>query len=419
MLTRPHPAGAQAREAAPIGRDEAIRLLQPLAGRRGLLLAVSGGPDSVALMRLAALWHAAVSDPPRLLAATVDHGLRAGSGAEAETVRGWAEALGLEHVTLSWEGPKPVTGIQAEARRVRYSLLAALARARGLEAVVTAHQREDQAETFLLRLARGSGVGGLAAIREESRIDGMTILRPLLAVPRARLAATLAAFGQPALEDPTNADPRFARARLRALAPALAAQGLTAARLAATAARLARAEAALAAATDALVAKAVRLAPNGTARMKLQSLIEAPEEIRLRVFARAAVAIGRDGAIPRLERLEALAHWACERRPGSARTLAGARFRRVNGDITVIPEAGRAGFPAAAIAPGVPLLWDGRFRLDAPPGSRASLVVADRSGAPVVLAADGSCLADCASAAAAGIAVRFIRAGALFGGRSE
>jgi tRNA(Ile)-lysidine synthase len=181
----------------------------------GLLLAVSGGPDSAALMRLAAHWRHRAG--VQLAVATVDHGLRADSQVEARTVGEWAAALGLPHAVLYWRGEKPVRAIQEKARDARYALLFAHARALGAEAVATAHHADDQWETIVFRLARGSGVGGLAGMARDQIFPDGRLIRPLLGLPKQALVDYCRAQGQGFFEDPANGDQAYARARLRAL----------------------------------------------------------------------------------------------------------------------------------------------------------------------------------------------------------
>ncbi|MCP5412979.1 MAG: tRNA lysidine(34) synthetase TilS [Alphaproteobacteria bacterium] len=193
---------------------------------------MSGGGDSLALMHLAAS-HAAAAKSPAPIMLTVDHGLRKGSAGDARKVAGWAKALGLKAHVLTWRGDKPKRGIEAAAREARYRLMGAWMVKQGAAALCVGHTQDDQAETFLLRLARGSGVDGLSAMGALSRwpvagFAGLAVVRPLLDRSRAELRAYLAAAGQDWLDDPMNDDPAFDRVRLRALAPALAEAGLTA-----------------------------------------------------------------------------------------------------------------------------------------------------------------------------------------------
>ncbi len=219
--------------------------LGPAASRPApLAIAVSGGPDSVALLHLA---HQAF--PGAVTALTVDHGLRVGAAAEAATVARHCAAAGIPHVTLCWVGNKPKANIQAAARAARYGLMADWCAANAVPLLATAHHADDQAETLLLRLARGSGSGGLTGIRAWRPLgQGVTLVRPLLGVRRAELAAIAAATGWPLVDDPANRDPRHDRTRARALLAAT--PWLDAASLATAASHLAEAEAALVWAAD-------------------------------------------------------------------------------------------------------------------------------------------------------------------------
>lgn len=186
----------------------------------GLLLAVSGGPDSLALMRLAAQWRESGAKVP-LFVATVDHGLRENAAAEAETVGQWARALDLPQETLVWRGDKPRHAIQERAREARYALLFAHARRLGAAAVATGHHADDQWETVLFRLARGSGIAGLAGMARQQDFPDGRLIRPLLAVPKQVLVDFCRQSGQEFFDDPSNANPDFARTKLRALASPL------------------------------------------------------------------------------------------------------------------------------------------------------------------------------------------------------
>ncbi|MBX6324145.1 MAG: tRNA lysidine(34) synthetase TilS, partial [Rhodospirillaceae bacterium] len=217
----------------------------------------------------------------RLTALIVDHALRPDSAREARQVAAWLRRRGLSAVVLRREGPRPAADVQAAARAARYRLLTQWCRNRGVLHLLLAHHREDQAETLLLRLARGSGLNGLAAMPAIAELDGVRLLRPLLGVPKARLKRTLEALGQPWIEDPSNQEPAYARVRLRRLSPMLAAEGLTAARLAATAERLGLARAALDRATAELLAGAAALRPEGYLVLGLEALAAAPVELSL------------------------------------------------------------------------------------------------------------------------------------------
>ncbi len=232
----------------PVTLTETKSFFAGLSKHSALVLAVSGGPDSTALLYLASRWRAGLKSGPNLIAVTVDHGLRMESASEAKAVARLCRKLGVTHKTLRWTGTKPKTGLQDAARRARYDLLAKEAARRGARHVLTAHTLDDQAETILFRLSRGSGLSGLAAMARESELSGVVIVRPLLDVPKARLIATLRKARIAFADDPSNRDPRFTRPRWREIMPLLAKEGLSAQRLSVLAARIRRAEAALTAA---------------------------------------------------------------------------------------------------------------------------------------------------------------------------
>ena len=235
--------GRTPQPAVPVSPDEADATFTMLAGRR-VLLGVSGGPDSVALMGLITGW-ARRHGQTLPTVAVVDHGLRPASADEAAFVVASAEALGLAAAILPWTGPKPASALQDNARRARYRLLAAHARAIGADMLVTAHTEDDQAETLMMRLASGSGLTGLAGMRQQTRSAGIAHARPALGWSKASLIATCRQHGWGWINDPSNADHRFARVRWRGVLPVLAAEGLDAGRLGVLARRLAAADEAL------------------------------------------------------------------------------------------------------------------------------------------------------------------------------
>lgn len=350
---------------APVSAAEFAALMAPFAPFEPaphLAVAVSGGADSVALALLADTWARAQGG--RITALTVDHRLRPESAAEAAQVGRWLAARGIAHCCLPREGPPPRGDVQAQARAARYRLLEAWCEAAGVLHLLTAHHREDQAETLLLRLARGSGLDGLAGMAAVAEHAACRVLRPLLGTPRARLRATLAAAGQAWIEDPSNRDPAYARSRLRAAAAALAAAGLTADRLAATAAQLARARAALEAQVAALLAAAVALHPAGFARLDAAALRRAPEEVGLRALAALVATIGGAEFPPRLERLVRLYRRLPDGLAGG-RTLGGCRLLPRRGGVLVCREPAAMAPPIAAV-PGGRVHWDGRFVLSLP-----------------------------------------------------
>ncbi len=345
-------------DALPVSPAEALAALTPMPGRDGVVLAVSGGADSLALLHLWADARALEPNLPRAVVVSIDHGLRAEARDEAAFVGRIAVERGLAHRVLRWEGEKPVANLQAEARAARRRLLAEAARAEGLDTVVLAHHADDQAETFLLRLARGSGVAGLAGMARVRRDDGLAWFRPLLTFPKARLVATLAARGATWIEDPSNGDARFERARMRAAMPGLAALGLSRDRLVATAAAMARGAAVIDDAVDDLMRRAGTAHPAGWVRLEAGLHAAARAEVRLRLLSRLIATVGEAAYGPRLAACEELdaALGAGER---VVRTLAGVRVERRRGFLWFVPEAGRT--RERVVRPGERISWAGRI----------------------------------------------------------
>jgi tRNA(Ile)-lysidine synthase len=334
--------------AAPVSSAEAKTLFGPLAHLPVLVLAVSGGPDSTALLMLAARWRAARKAGPKLLAVTVDHGLRQESAGEARAVKRLARRLGVPHRTLRWPGDKPLTGLQEAAREARYRLLAAFAKSAKAHHILTAHTLDDQAETVLIRMTRGSGVTGLAGMAPMSPLPvgcDIMLVRPLLEMPKARLVATLARAKIDFADDASNSDPRFTRARLRALMPGLAREGLDARRLVLLARRLRRADAAIDAAVDAAATGAAAASPSecrwpdrGAIVLDAEKFGRLPAEVALRLLGRAITQAGEERAI-RLGKLETLYEALASAK--AAANGPGFRLRRTLGGALVTLAAGR------------------------------------------------------------------------------
>jgi len=200
----------------PLSASDFAHLMAPFApfeARPAVAVAVSGGRDSVALAVLSHGW--AVERQGRVLALIVDHGLRPESATEARVTGERLAALGIEAETLVWSGAKPATRLQQAAREARYRLLFDACRRHGILHLLTAHHANDQAETVAMRAAHDSGLDGLAGMAALVEHRDARLLRPLLAVPRARLTATLEARGIGWIDDPSNEDRRFERVRVR------------------------------------------------------------------------------------------------------------------------------------------------------------------------------------------------------------
>ncbi len=350
-------------QVRPIISDAALAsAFAPLERYPSAALAVSGGPDSMALMHSARRWADLTGRGPGAFAVlTVDHGLRPGSGDEAAFVAAQAERLGLPHATLTWLGEKPKTGIQAAARRARYDLMTAYCRAHGAGCLATAHTADDQAETFLIRLRRGSGLDGLAAMAAVSERGGTPLIRPLLGLPKARLAAYLRSLGIPFVSDPSNSNISFERVRLRLAMKAFAAAGIPRPALTLSASRLGRSREAL----DRVAAEFLerhfsvsRLGQGDLDRDQFQAL---PAETALRVLTRVLTLIGGKDEAPRMMKAERLLE---ELRMGKREAaLGGCLVIATPARLSFYREPGRIALTRSPCRAGHECTWDGRFLL--------------------------------------------------------
>lgn len=319
-------------------------------------VAVSGGGDSLALMLLLADW--ARAQGAILCVASVDHGLRPEAAAEADFVAGEAARLGLEHTTLRWDGWDGTGNLQDAARHARYRLLAGWARECGLDAVALAHTLDDQAETFVMRLARAAGVDGLAAMPARRRQDGALFVRPLLAVRRADLRAFLQDRGQAWIEDPSNRDRGFERIRTRDALAVLDGLGITAPVLGEVAGHMAKAREAL----DwhaYLEARRLARAERGDILIERKGWRTVNDEIARRILRSALMWIGGADYPPRRAKLEGLIAALAR---GEGATLAGCLIRTGDESIRIGREPGAV----AGVSAPLGQLWDRRWRVIGP-----------------------------------------------------
>lgn len=348
---------------APVTSEEfaaAMTGMEPFEGCPHLALAVSGGADSMALAVLADDWCTARGG--HVTALTVEHGLRADSATEARVTGERLRARGIAHGILEWRGDKPLTGVQSRARAARYGLLEDWCRGHGVLHLLVAHHADDQAETMMMRLRRGSGPDGLAAMAAIRELAACRLLRPLLGFPKARLVATLRAADMDWAEDPSNHDPKYARTGLR---QALA--GTDVLGIGAAGRRFARARVALEAETARWLARYACLSSAGYLTLQRTALATSVAEIRLRALSRAAAVIGGRAyppAIAAVERLEASIA------SGRGATLGGARFDVAGDRIEVFREARNMPQPQCLVTGTT--RWDGRFDITAA-GDRAGL----------------------------------------------
>jgi tRNA(Ile)-lysidine synthase len=337
-----------------VGASEFARLMAGLGAfesRPLIAVAVSGGADSMALALLCHHW--ANAQGGRVFALSVDHRLRPESAAELRQVKRWLALHGIAHVSLAWNRVRrPASALQKQARAARYALMTAWCRRRGALHLALAHHAGDQAETVLMRLARG-GIDGLAGISAIASRDGVRLIRPLLAVEPGRLRATLHAAKQDWIEDPSNSNPAFERVRWRSLiAPALIGE------IAAAAAAIGRERQRREQAVADLLATA-RIDPAGFLVMPFAGWAAAPAALAERALGRCVIAIAGEDYAPHQESLARLSAELAGGKRGA--TLGGCRILRRRDDLYVFRE------PAAAerlgIRAGGKAMWDGRFEI--------------------------------------------------------
>ena len=293
---------------------------------RAVAVAVSGGADSMALLWCLQEWAAERGVYAHVL--SVDHGLRANAKDECAAVAAFCDEFEhLEHVTLKWDAPSDVR-VQEEARKARYALMGEYCAEHDVSYLFLGHHADDQAETFLFRLAKGSGLDGLSGMRAVQKMDDVTLCRPFLSVPKSELMETCEANDILFFEDPSNEDDGFARVRLRGSMDVLRGEGLTAKRLGVTASRMARARYAL----DEMADKAFHdsvLNKNTNCIEFNNKICLYPDEIVMRVLLLAIDDIGLDqDYAPRMERVEDLAHALKYDLSFRKRTLGGVIFER-------------------------------------------------------------------------------------------
>ncbi len=330
-------------------------------------LAVSGGGDSIALLRLASDWSS--RSGVRISAVTVDHGLRSEAAQEAAFVARTCADLGVPHQTLHWTGWDGAGNLQDRAREARYGLIADWAR--GIGTVALAHTSDDQAETFLMRLSRAAGVDGLAAMSDRT-VGGVRFVRPLLSVTRAALRSYLNGLGQPWIEDPSNDDPRYQRVRMRRGLEALSEMGIGVPELSLVAGHLSQAR------------EALNWAAHGFARLHLRmqgpdvvidraAFITLPLELRRRLIAHVLVWLSAAEYAPRRQPVAALMTAIDEQRP---MTLHGCKVTCRKGGIHIFREY--AAVQGVTANPGQ--VWDGRWRLTGPNAKGVIIAPLGRAG---------------------------------------
>ena len=351
-----------------VSSELAAELFSSLKNLPALALAVSGGADSLALLYLYYSWRIEHAPSQDCLILTVDHRLRDCSNEEARGVAEICNRIGLPHKILVWEEEHPKSNVQAMAREKRYELIESEMISAGIKHLLVAHHKNDQAETFLNRLARGSGVYGLGSMAKKANYRNIIVLRPLLDIPKLQLIATLESANWSWFEDETNEDLKYLRTKIRKLMPELEDIGITVDRLAGTAKRMQRVVDALNYSTEILAKSAIEQHPAGPMRLDIKSLLEAPEEIVLRLLAKLVCAVGGNEYVPRLEKIEnLLASITCEvDKEFKGITLGGVQFQINNSDqstVWLFREYGH-GLEQRIVNPGETCRWDNRLQIE-------------------------------------------------------
>jgi len=351
-------------ERDPISNKKLEERFDNISTKSSIGLAVSGGPDSMALLLLVDRWCCARKKAnkffPNIVIFSVDHGLRAAAARECAFVMSKAKILGYKGETLTWKGEVPTSRVQESAREIRYQLLAAACHKHGIKTLLTAHHLDDQAETFLMRLARGSGVDGLCAMAGESRRYGLYLHRPLLDLEKSVLLHALQEAQWDYIEDPGNDDPRFERVRLRQHSEELKTLGLSAKMIGLGAKRLRRAKMALNEISDGFLEDNAFISEYGTARIDQLALYDAPDEIAIRALAKVLRICGGTRDVPNMARLETLLE-GLKRDFSTNRTLAGCRLIAKGDFWLVVREVGRILEVQKSIVPGGCMFWDARY----------------------------------------------------------
>ena len=349
----------------------ALSKLGPFENAPRLAVAVSGGPDSLALVFLAAEWCRARNG--EVIALTVDHQLRTESAAEAAQVAAWMADYGIAHRILAWEGPKPTTGIQEAARQARYQVLTTWCRTQGILHLLLGHHADDQAETVVFRADRHSGPDGLAGMAALVELPYLRLLRPLLNLRSDTLRRDLQQRGQNFLNDPSNTNPRFTRARLRKTMYETARLDAISLARESGARRILNENQ-----TTSILAARATVDPHGFVALDVTDLDSTDDTSLIQILRRIALCVGTQGYPPRTERLQSLMIWLRQglANPSASRqcTLGGCcwSLRRFQKTLQLMvcrePGACAPALPVPSLSSGTvtsqAVLWDERFLIE-------------------------------------------------------
>jgi tRNA(Ile)-lysidine synthase len=340
----------------PIGEGEFALLMEGFAPfPKKIALAVSGGADSMALAFCAKRWNR-----DACVALIVEHGLRDESADEAVQVKKRLAALGIPAEILPWKHGDVTARHHEKAREARYGLLTETCHRLGAEDLLIAHHRSDQAETILMRLAKGSGIDGLAGMAPQTTRDGIRLLRPFLALSKERLVATCAKAGIPTVADPSNLSEKYARGRLRKIMPLLAAEGLTVESLATLGQRAREAKDALDRVTQEFLKTTAQIEAGGVVCLDRAALRAAPRDIARRALAASLRFVHDDAYPPEHAALSGLLDAIAGGDGAGARTLYGCLASIAEKRVILLREPSAAS-EVLPLSAGVPVLWDKRW----------------------------------------------------------
>ncbi len=350
-------------QAAPINDGEFTALIAPfshLIGTQSLALAVSGGPDSMALAFCVRRWLAEQKDKRTLIAFIVDHDLRHNSAAEAGETQANLARIGIEAEILRWQHSPVVRRLHETARKARRQLLVEACRRHQIPTLMLAHQRDDQAETILMRFAKGSGIDGLSGMRACDNRDGVAIMRPFLNIPKERLVATCVDAGLSFVIDPSNSSEKFARGRLRRVTPLLETEGFTTDRLIGLGARAREAKDAIDHAASMLLRVAARRDDSGTIEINLEHLRSAPTAVAQRALKLCLHHIHPQDYPAQHEAVSRLIEMLRRDQAVPAQTLYGCLIGKNSNSAWIMREYGSV-TEDLPINPGKSVVWDSRW----------------------------------------------------------
>ena len=342
-----------------------VKLFNKYIDDKPIALAVSGGPDSTAMMQIAALSKKLKNNNVTVI--VVDHGLREESKNEANIVGQNAKLLGFKFKILKWDGVKPKTRIQEIARKTRYKLMTSWCKKKGIEKLFLAHHLDDQVETFLMRLGKGSGVDGLAVMNYVTEISSLKLVRPFLEIPKTRFIKILSITNLEWISDPSNFSSDYKRSRIRKILPILSKEGINSKQIGLVIKRMRSAKDALNTQTNILLKKYLSNVDNVAYFLNKELLKDAKEkEILLRVLEKIFMNISGSIYPPRRNKLENIISWILKNNNIKAKTLTGVVVRKRKSELIFYREPDDC-YKSVNIRPLTSRYscWDDRFFLKA------------------------------------------------------